>query len=588
MDFDSILKYKPKDLEDVESEADVMSAKRRAAPTGPAEPRAKRSTQQSEELETKLQQIRDDSAAAKEFTDLDMRKLALGLEKKVAKNQELRIKFAAEPMKFLDSEVALHEEITNLSVAATVPEFYPVLIQLDTPKTLVQLLLHENSDVVGAVLTSLNELTDIDALEDNPENAAAFVDSLLEADLFAQLLPTLQALDAGERETAESVSNALGLVENIIELKKGALTALLEGTKLMQYLMQLAQARTFDDNKQQAMELLSVMLQSTQSNACRFFKDADGIEFLLQIAAYYKDTDPRSDEETEFLENTYNCICSCLLNEECRTAFVDAEGVELLVLILRKRKLSRFSALRALEYSLIPSECSKRAAVIVVEQMGLGALFPAFMKTPKAKKYKVLKGGEAAYEEHITAILAALLRELQEDPVLFKRLLGKFAEQSLAKCVRAAELHQAYYVKVQACEAELQEERKLAEQDGEVIDEDYLFEDYVTKLARGLTTLQHVDFIIGAVVRGFDGQVMREEMARILKLKGSDLSQVALTLLDFARNLDDPSSGFGATLLDLARAVDPSIVQTSSEGAGEGESTKPSESANGAASDESN
>ena len=45
------------------------------------------------------------------MTEARLKKLVLNFEKKATKNQELRIKFPDEPVKFLNSEVELHDTI---------------------------------------------------------------------------------------------------------------------------------------------------------------------------------------------------------------------------------------------------------------------------------------------------------------------------------------------------------------------------------------------------------------------------------------------------------------------------------------------
>lgn len=73
-------------------------------------------------------------------------------EKRTLKNQEMRIKFPDNPEKFMESELELHEAIHELHVVATVPDLYPVLVQLNAIPSLLELLSHENTDIsVGIV-----------------------------------------------------------------------------------------------------------------------------------------------------------------------------------------------------------------------------------------------------------------------------------------------------------------------------------------------------------------------------------------------------------------------------------------------------
>lgn len=79
--------------------------------------------------------------------------------------------------RFVDSEVDLHAAIQELHVIATQPNLYGILIQLRAHSTLIQLLLHANTDIAVAVVDLLQELTDID--EDNQEDSS--IDSLIDA-----------------------------------------------------------------------------------------------------------------------------------------------------------------------------------------------------------------------------------------------------------------------------------------------------------------------------------------------------------------------------------------------------------------------
>ena len=93
----------------------------------------------------------------------------------------MRIKFPDQPAKFMESEVELNEEIQKLHVIATVPEHYPILVEMNTIQTLVSLLSHDNSDISIAVVDLLQELTDMDALNESEgeEEAEKLMDVLL-------------------------------------------------------------------------------------------------------------------------------------------------------------------------------------------------------------------------------------------------------------------------------------------------------------------------------------------------------------------------------------------------------------------------
>lgn len=116
-----------------------------------------------------------------------LKRMILLFEKRTLKNQEMRIKFADAPEKyvfsahktrasrwkpflswisphtffflllcrFMESEIELHEAIQELHAIATVPDLYPILVQLEAITSLLDLLSHENTDISVAVVDLL-------------------------------------------------------------------------------------------------------------------------------------------------------------------------------------------------------------------------------------------------------------------------------------------------------------------------------------------------------------------------------------------------------------------------------------------------
>ena len=109
-----------------------------------------------------------------------VKRMLLNFEKKVLRNQEMRIKFPDMPEKFMESELELNDEIQTLHVLATVPEYYPILVETNAVKTLMGLLSHDNSDVAIAVIDLLQEVTDVDTINESEEEAENLIDALLE------------------------------------------------------------------------------------------------------------------------------------------------------------------------------------------------------------------------------------------------------------------------------------------------------------------------------------------------------------------------------------------------------------------------
>ena len=80
------------------------------------------------------------------------------------------------------------------------------------------------------------------------------------------------------------------------------------------------------------------------------------------------------------MENLFNTLCSALAEPEAKAAFDEAEGVELMVLIMREKKLAKTRAIKVLDYACqTDSDEGKRCCEKLVEVLGLKTLFAVFM-----------------------------------------------------------------------------------------------------------------------------------------------------------------------------------------------------------------
>jgi len=58
----------------------------------------------------------------------------------------------------------------------------------------------------------------------------------------------------------------------------------------------------------------------------------------------FRRKDPADGEETEFMENVFDAMCSALAEPENKRLFLDSEGVDLMVLMM-KCVLAEFSSI---------------------------------------------------------------------------------------------------------------------------------------------------------------------------------------------------------------------------------------------------
>lgn len=89
----------------------------------------------SDEIMAKLEKA--DEAGDDILEETKIKRMILNFEKKIAKNQELRIKFPDDPGKFMSSEMELHDAVQEMRVVATAPDLYPILVDMECVATLL-------------------------------------------------------------------------------------------------------------------------------------------------------------------------------------------------------------------------------------------------------------------------------------------------------------------------------------------------------------------------------------------------------------------------------------------------------------------
>lgn len=327
-------------------------------------------------IDLSLLEAVEKSQTSVEVLDLKaLKKLVLAFERRLKDNIEARLKYPNQPDRFADSEIELHEELQKLKVLAGAPELYPDLVNLNVVPSIVDLLNHDNTDIAIDVVQLLQDLTDEDVLEDNDEPARVLVDSLVENSVLELLVQNLHRLSDSDPDEMAAVYNTLATIENLIEVKPAVAELVCEKTKLLKWLLGKIKVREFDGNKQYASEILAILLQNSTANQKRLGQ-MNGVDVVLQAVAMYKSKDPKSSDEEEMVENLFDCLCCLLMPLENKERFVKAEGVELMIIIMKQKKLAYGSAIRALDFAMTkyPPACER-----FVDVLGLKTAFAAFM-----------------------------------------------------------------------------------------------------------------------------------------------------------------------------------------------------------------
>ncbi|KAM4562558.1 beta-catenin-like protein 1 [Odontesthes bonariensis] len=492
-------------------------------------------TEDKKKILDKLMDQDEEEPEAEPVDESSVKKMILTFEKRSYKNQELRIKFPDNPEKFMESELDLNDIIQEMHVIATMPELYHLLVELNAVHSLLGLLSHENTDILLPVVDLLQELTDIDTLHESEEGAEVLIDALLEGQVVALLVQNMERLDEQVKEEADGIYNTLAIVENMAEFRPGLCTeAAQQG--LMQWLLKRIKAKMpFDANKLYCSEILAILLQNND-NTRELLGEMDGIDVLLQQLSVFKRHNPNTAEEQEMMENLFDGLCSCLMLPSNRDRFLRGEGLQLMNLMLREKKMSRTSALKVLDHGMIGAEGADNCHKFV-DILGLRTIYPLFMKTPK--KMKKTGASEKEHEEHVCSIIASMLRNLKSQQRT--RLLNKFTENDCEKVDRLMELHFKYLEAVQQADKRIEGEKHEMVRRGEILDDSMEDEFYLRRLDAGLFVLQLISYIMVEISNSGISQ-LQQRVHQILNLRGGSVKVVRHIMREYAESIGDGKS----------------------------------------------
>uniref|UniRef100_A0A1A7WBA9 Catenin, beta like 1 n=1 Tax=Iconisemion striatum TaxID=60296 RepID=A0A1A7WBA9_9TELE len=485
-----------------------------------------------------LEKLMDQDGEEPEAEPVDessVKKMILTFEKRSYKNQELRIKFPDNPEKFMESELDLNDIIQEMHVIATIPDLYHLLVELNAVHSLLGLLSHENTDVAIAVVDLLQELTDIDTLHESEEGAEVLIDALLEGQVVALLVQNMERLNEQVKEEADGIFNTLAIIENMAEFRPGLCTeAAQQG--LMQWLLKRIKAKMpFDANKLYCSEILAILLQNNDSTR-ELLGEMDGIDVLLQQLSVFKRHNPNTAEEQEMMENLFDALCSCLMLSSNRDRFLKGEGLQLMNLMLREKKMSRTSALKVLDHAMIGPEGADNCHKFV-DILGLRTIFPLFMKTPK--KMKKTGASEKEHEEHVCSVIASMLRNLKSQQRT--RLHSKFTENDCEKVDRLMELYFKYLEAVQQADKRIEGEKHEMVRRGEILDDTMEDEFYLRRLDAGLFVLQLLCYIMVEISNSGISQ-LHQRVHQILNVRGGSIKIVRHILREYVESIGDGKS----------------------------------------------
>ncbi|KAK4459742.1 Catenin-beta-like protein [Cladorrhinum samala] len=486
-----------------------------------------------------------------------LKKTALAFEKKISRNAELRARYESDPSKFIESEADLDSAIKSLSILSEHSTLYPLFAKLGCVGSLVSLLAHENTDIAIDAIEIIGELTDEDVAASD-EDWNALVDGLLESDLLGLLLSNLSRLDEEAQEAdREGVYHALSVIENLCSRPEVTETIGSDEPLLKWLLSRASKAeKPVTQNKQYSAEILAILVSSSSKNR-RSLTGLEAVDSLLQLVAPYRRRDPdkTSGDEEEYVQNLFEALTSLVDETEGKTKFLEAEGVELCLIMLKEggKKLVKPAALKLLDRAASSSSSSSSstsssssssnpksnsdsdsdprvppASLLVcqkiVEAGGLKPVFTMFMK--KMDRFTA---------ERMVNLFASLLRSLPADSPERIRALAKFVEKEYEKTEKMVKLRRDYAAMLAAVDARIEREKQGMDSEEDIADME------VTWLAQrldegGLFTLQTIDVVLAWLIAEDDGA--RKKIGELLADRDEDFGVIKATIEEQIEALD--------------------------------------------------
>ncbi|KAI0320799.1 DUF1716-domain-containing protein [Amylostereum chailletii] len=477
-----------------------------------------------------------------------VRRLLGRLDKAAKRNSDQRSKYPNDPTKFIDSEADLDGAIKSLLPLAQVPKVaYPELVRSGQVETLVGLLSHENTDIALDIVELIHELTDEDVggegenddEDEDPEDREAalktLVVALLNHSILELLVDNMTRFNEAEEADRQGIFHVLGIFENIVGSNPTLAERLILKTKLLPWILRRIEFNAHDENRGYAAELLSILLQGSRPNRLELGK-RDGIETLLKVASQFRRRDPVDADETEFMENIFDSLCSALGEPEVKELFLKSEGVDLMILIMKEKMQSRSRSIKTLDHAM-SGQAGTEACEVFVEASGLKHLFSAFMGKGSKKQKGVAAPPASEDTTHVLGIVSSLLSNLPSDSSVRTRLLTKFVENTYEKTDKLLDIRATAQARLATVDKEVEAERKGLKMDGEEIGQDEEYAWYLKRLEGGLYTLQTVDYILAWIVMEDDGICAHAK--QMLDRRSISFKEIVATLRVYRDNIDE-------------------------------------------------
>lgn len=525
---------------------------------------------EDERLQNLLEKLEQEQEAADEATKVPLiedekaaRRLIKDLKRKFTTNQSARVK-SEDPNKFWESEIELNTVLDHMRGFATAWEFYPLLDQNLFKTVFIPLMAHPNVDITILTISLLQELTDtLDETEVEEQEKAIlslteFSKIMLHEDFnfITLLVQLMDRLDEEKDEESDGLHNCLGIIENLLELVENSwILDLIGKSGLINWMVlrlrpvprgakvkNVAKYEVNMGNKLYASEVL-FLLGSSLTHGDMFIKlileanNGNGLDVLIRQTSFYRDSDPMDATEAECLQNIFNILCAVVReNKGARDKFLDLEGMQLMILMIRNKCQTRQLAIKVIAnmFALKGDPTTKKGVKLLIDKcLGLRSLCPILTRGIKLKKHKSKTAGAAVdisltkdqNTENILAIFVAMFQELDNNSEYKVRLVSKFAENKGEKINRLLELHQEYLNRVNRFDKVLLANRKEFDADS-----------YLLRLENGLYILQMTDYIIVDLASN-GNDIIKDHLQKAIKMRNIKATRIATIVREYANEL---------------------------------------------------
>ena len=358
-----------------------------------------------------------------ELTTESLTSLIATLKTKYTNNISLRTKYPKDSMKFCLIEESLHEDIVFLQRLGASPSLVPTFVNSGGVETLTMVLHHPNPDIIDAVVTIIEEITSSDFLTEI-EDAKSFLELFISNGIFDLISENLNKVaSSNDEDTFQYESNMLSVIENFLDVYPLAnelvcdtniIIWVIEKVKTLENSSDIAEG----DVRVFASELLATMIQYSEKNQKNFAK-LEGVPQMINLVVNIKENANTTIQGTyeEYVNNVFDCICGALMINENREMFNKADGVNIMIDLMRDNDIFRHLGIKVLNYALQDNENN---CIQFIKGNGLCILFPYFMCKGMNKVTNETKTLGIEYSIEIINNLLRYSKGVELDRVIYK------------------------------------------------------------------------------------------------------------------------------------------------------------------------